>query len=80
MSAETKLILLSCSFLLLAWQLQGGTYIVSPTGANNDQNIINEAIKAASESGGGTVYLNTGVYLVDGTVIIKSNIKLIGDQ
>ena len=54
-------------------------YIVSPTGATNDQDVINKAIEEASESGGGTVYLNPGVYLVDGPVIIKSNIHLTGD-
>lgn len=56
-----------------------GNYTINPTGATNDQNVINEAIRTASENGGGTVYLNPGVYLVDGTVIIKSNIKLTGD-
>ena len=54
-------------------------YIVSPTGATNDQDVINKAIEEASENGGGTVYLNPGVYLVDGPVIIKSNIHLTGD-
>jgi len=56
-----------------------GDYIVSPTGATNDQDVINKAIEEASENGGGTVYLNPGVYLVDGPVIIKSNIHLTGD-
>ena len=56
-----------------------GDYIVSPTGATNDQDVINKAIEEASENGGGTVYLNPGVYLVDGPVIIKSNVHLTGD-
>lgn len=56
-----------------------GDYIVSPTGATNDQDVINKAIEKASGSGGGTVYLTAGVYLVDGPVIIKSNVHLTGD-
>ena len=56
-----------------------GDYIVSPSGATNDQDVINKAIEKASENGGGTVYLNPGVYLVDGPVIIKSKVHLTGD-
>jgi polygalacturonase len=56
-----------------------GDYTISPTGSTHDQKIISDAIKAASESGGGTVYLTAGVYLVDGPVIIKSNVHLTGD-
>jgi len=51
---------------------------VSPTGSNNDQTIINNALEAVHNSGGGKVYLNAGVYKVDNTVIIWSNTVLIG--
>jgi hypothetical protein len=52
------------------------TYTVSPTGAS-DQKIINAAINAASP--GDTVYLSSGIYWVDDTTILKSDIKLTGD-
>ena len=41
---------------------------VSPTGSNNDQTIINNALEAVHNSGGGKVYLNAGTYKVDNTV------------
>jgi hypothetical protein len=53
---------------------------VSPTGANNDQTIINNALEAVYNSGGGKVYLNAGTYEVDNTVIIRSNTILTGSQ
>jgi len=56
-----------------------GDFTVSPTGSNSAQNDINGAINAASLAGGGTVYLKSGTYLVDGPIIIKSNVKLTGD-
>src|SRR5665811_546116 len=37
---------------------------VSPTGSNNDQTIINNALEAVHNSGGGKVYLNAGTYEV----------------
>lgn len=67
------------SLFLTGMASAAGDYVISPTGAHNDQEVINAAIKAVSESGGGTVYLKAGVYLVNGPVIIKSNIKLTGD-
>lgn len=60
-------------------EFNGNVYRVRPTGATNDQDVINKAIEKASGSGGGTVYLTAGVYLVDGPVIIKSNVHLTGD-
>ena len=51
---------------------------VSPTGANNDQIIINDALEAVYKSGGGKVVLNSGVYKVDNTVVIWSNTVLTG--
>src|SRR5674536_224701 len=52
--------------------------IVSPTGANNDQTVINQALEDVKQAGGGKVYLNSGTYKVDNTVIIWSNTVLTG--
>ena len=49
---------------------------VSPTGANNDQTVINQALENVKNAGGGKVYLNAGTYKVDNTVIIWSNTLL----
>ena len=51
---------------------------VSPTGANNDQTVINQALEDVKNAGGGTVYLNAGTYTVDNTVVIWSNTILTG--
>jgi len=51
---------------------------VSPSGNNNDQIIINDALEAVYKSGGGRVVLNSGVYKVDNTVVIWSNTVLYG--
>ena len=51
---------------------------VYPTGANNDQTVINQALEDVKNAGGGKVYLTTGVYNVDNTVIIWSNTVLTG--
>jgi len=53
---------------------------VSPTGANNDQTIINNALEAVKNAGGGKVTLNAGTYKVDNTVIIGSNTILTGSS
>jgi len=50
---------------------------VYPTGAN-DQTIINNALEAVHNSGGGKVYLNAGTYEVSDTVVIYSNTVLTG--
>ena len=51
---------------------------VNPTGANNDQIVINQALEAVKNAGGGKVYLNSGIYNVGNTVIIWSNTVLTG--
>src|SRR5665647_2439422 len=53
---------------------------VSPTGANNDQTVINNALEAVKNAGGGKVTLNAGTYMVDNTVIIGSNTILTGSS
>ena len=52
---------------------------VSSTGSNSDQTIINNALEAVSQSGGGKVFLNAGTYTIDGAVYIGSNTILTGD-
>lgn len=51
---------------------------VSPSGNNNDQTVINQALEDVKQAGGGKVYLNAGNYKVDNTVIIWSNTVLYG--
>jgi len=51
---------------------------VYPTGANNDQTVINQALEDVKNAGGGKVYLNAGTYKVDNTVVIWSNTVLTG--
>ena len=51
---------------------------LSPSDTHSNQNQINEAIKTVAASGG-TVYLNPGVYYVDNTIVIRSNVHLLGD-
>jgi len=55
----------------------GGT-MVYPTGSNSDQTVINNALEAVHNSGGGKVYLNAGTYTIDNTVVIWSNTILTG--
>lgn len=64
---------------LLACPVMAGTYTVSPTGGNSDQDVINDALIKAEQAGGGTVYLNAGTYWLTDTVIIGSNTELTGD-
>jgi hypothetical protein len=54
--------------------------IVSPTGSNNDQTIINQALEDVKNAGGGKVYLNAGTYEVNNAVIIWSNTILTGSN
>lgn len=51
---------------------------VNPTGSNNDQTVINQALEDVKNAGGGKVFLNAGNYKVDNTVIIWSNTVLCG--
>jgi hypothetical protein len=59
-------------------EFNGNVYRVRPTGSYDNQKKINEAIEKASKNNG-TVYLEKGVYYVNGPVIIKSNVHLTGD-
>ena len=53
---------------------------VNPTGGHSNQKVINDAIDNVANSGGGIVYLNSGTYIVDGPVMMRSDIKLTGDS
>jgi len=53
---------------------------VSPTGSNNDQNVINNALETVSNSGGGKVYLNAGTYQLTDKIIMRSGIHLQGES
>jgi hypothetical protein len=66
--------LLSILFLLLFSGLvsAGVEQTVSPSGSS-DQITINNALESVYNSGGGTVYLNSGTYNIDGQVKIGSN-------
>jgi polygalacturonase len=60
-------------FLFFCGIAEAGTQVtINPTGAN-DQTTINQAIEQVSQAGGGEVYLNSGVYLITGTINLKSN-------
>jgi hypothetical protein len=72
--------LLSILFLILFSGLAsaGAEQVLSPSGYS-DQNEINQALLSAYNSGGGTVYLNAGIYNIDGQIKIGSNTRLEGD-
>jgi hypothetical protein len=72
---------LTTAFILLFLVTVGAAedFSVSPTGGHSDQTVINGAIDAAAKTGGGTVYLTAGTFLVDGPVMMRANIKLTGD-
>ncbi len=75
-----KIVLLLLLFWYSVELAQAGEQIVlSPSDTHSNQRQINEAIKSVAASGGGTVYLNPGVYYVDNTIVIRSNVHLIGD-
>jgi len=55
-----------------------GSTMVYPTGSKSDQTVINNALEAVHNSGGGKVYLNAGTYTIDNTIVIWSNTILTG--
>ena len=56
---------------------QGSYFTVSPSGLN-DQNILNQALYQVYQSGGGTVFLTSGVYDIQEQIQIGSNTVLTG--
>lgn len=77
----SKLFILLLFIYLSQIGLAGEQIVLSPDGTNSNQNQINEAIKqAASSAKGASVFLTAGVYQVDNTIIMKSNVRLLGDS
>jgi hypothetical protein len=76
---KVKLLLVILFFLLLPGLVQAQDLILNPSGSN-DQKSISDAIKIVSESGGGNVYLNGGIYEIANTITMKSNVRLTGDS
>jgi parallel beta-helix repeat protein len=70
----------SLIFLLLFTGLAkaGAEIAISPSGSS-DQIIINNALEAVYQSGGGIVYLSAGIYNIEGPIYIKSDTVLSGD-
>jgi hypothetical protein len=67
-------------FLTLFADIAQASYIsVSPSGSN-DQIILNQALSQVYHSGSGTVYLNSGVYDIQGQILMGSNIVLTGSS
>jgi len=61
--------------------LAGEQIVLSPQEGHSNQNQINAAIEqAASSAKGASVFLTAGVYQVDNTIIMKSNVRLLGDS
>jgi polygalacturonase len=46
--------------------------------ATDDTNVIQQAINTASSAGGGVVALPTGTFIINGHLILKSNVELTG--
>ena len=82
----TKKLLKKLFFILLLFiylsqvGIAGEQIVLNPDGTNSNQNQINEAIEqAAGHAEGITVFLTDGAYLVDNTIIMRSNVRLMGD-
>jgi Disaggregatase related len=70
----------SMIFLTLFTGIAQGSYVtVSPSGLN-DQNVLNQALSQVYQSGSGTVYLTSGVYDIQGQILIGSNTVLTGSS
>jgi polygalacturonase len=49
-----------------------------PNGTTDDTSAIQNAIDTASSAGGGVVTLPAGTFLINGHLVVKSNVKLAG--
>ncbi len=65
--------------VLFAGIAQASYITVSPSGSN-DQNVINQALSKVNQSGNETVYLTSGVYDIQGQILIGSNTVLTGSS
>ena len=52
---------------------------VGGDGVTNDSPALNELVTLVNANGGGTIYLEKGVYMLDSPILWKSNVNLIGD-
>jgi hypothetical protein len=73
------ILLYSVQIICLGASIDSEAYEVNPIDSPNNQDNINSIIEEVSNAGGGTVYLNAGVYEVNGPVIMRSNVILTGD-
>lgn len=53
---------------------------VSPSGSDNDQTRINNALGAVYNAGGGKVYLTSGTYQLTGRITMRSGVHLQGES
>jgi hypothetical protein len=77
-----KSIIIISSLCLFASQigLAGEQIVLSPQAGHSNQDQINNAIKQAATSARGvSVFLTAGIYEVDNTIIMRSNVRLLGD-
>jgi len=76
-----KLFFILLLFIYLSQNgLAGEQIVLSPQGGHSNQKQINEAIKQAATSASGvSVFLTAGIYEVDNTIIMRSNVRLLGD-
>ncbi|MDD3069281.1 MAG: right-handed parallel beta-helix repeat-containing protein [Bacilli bacterium] len=86
MRIKKKTLLRKLFFILLLFiylsqiGLAGEQIVLSPQGGHSNQKQINEAIKQAATSARGvSVFLTAGIYEVDNTIIMRSNVRLLGD-
>jgi hypothetical protein len=78
---KSIIIILSLCLFVSQIGLAGEQIVLSPQAGHSNQDQINNAIKqAASSAKGASVFLTAGVYQVDNTIIMKSNVRLLGDS
>jgi len=68
-----------------AWRVSSTYYVKTAWGqlgaySTNATQVINGAITSAYNNGGGTVYLFDGTYVLDGSIIMKTNVTLYGQS
>jgi len=66
-------------FIFVSGTAEASLVNINSSGSS-DQNVINQALESVYRSGGGTVYLNPGVYDITGPIYMDSNTLLTGDS
>ena len=82
---NTKLILVilfvtQLSSISISQTININSFGADSTGVNDNSLIINELIDSLSKSGGGTLFVPTGKYLLNDAIILKSDIVLRGQD